>query len=111
MNKYIIINTTTDNLEDVKKIQNTLLNEKLASCVQISNITSHYSWDGKLEETNEYLIVIKTRKSLFSLIETRIKELHSYNTPEIISYDLTNVSKEYSKYIDENTIENSEMQV
>jgi len=103
MNKYIIINTTTDSLKEAEKIEEVLLNEKLAACIQVSKITSYYNWQEKQEKTEEYLLVIKTRKRLFNQIEDKIKEIHSYEVPEIIAYEITNISHDYAKWIDEIT--------
>ena len=105
MNKYIIINTTTDNMSDVIKIQKTLLDEKLAACIQVSKIKSYYNWNNKKCESEEFLIVIKTKKSLFNQIKDKIISVHSYDLPEIISYEINNISEEYAKWIDENTKE------
>lgn len=103
MNKYIIITTATDKLDDVQILQKALLDEKLAACIQVSEINSHYNWNNERLESKEYLLTIKTKKFLFKDVEKLIKEKHSYELPEIISYDITNISEDFAKWIDNNT--------
>ena len=105
MSKYITINTATDNQKDVENIQKILLDEKLAACIQVSEIISYYNWNNERCKTKEYLLTIKTRSSLFNVIQNIIKVNHSYELPEITSYEITNISDEYAKWIDENTKE------
>lgn len=100
---YIIIQTTTKNKKEAKKLIKLLITKKLAACVQISKINSFYTWENKLCVDKERLLSIKTKKEHYEEIEKLIKENHSYDTPEIISYELNNLSKEYALFINENT--------
>lgn len=70
----------------------------------IWDIESLYNWDGKLCCERETLLSIKTKKELFSKVKSKILELHSYDTPEIIELDISNISEDYLKFIKENTI-------
>jgi periplasmic divalent cation tolerance protein len=81
-----------------------LIQDKLAACVQLKDIESLYNWDGKLCCERETLLSIKTKKELFSKVKSKILELHSYDTPEIIELDISNISEDYLKFIKENTI-------
>jgi periplasmic divalent cation tolerance protein len=75
---------------------------KLAACVQITGpITSIYRWKGKVENVQEWLCMIKTREELFDKVETAIKKLHSYETPEIVAVPIVKGSKEYLTWIDD----------
>ena len=90
MQEGIIVLTTTSTEENAKLIAKTLVEEKLAACVNITTIKSYYIWDNKLNEDNEFLLIIKTAKEKYESVEKRIKELHIYQLPEIItqtSYD------------------------
>ena len=100
---YIIIQTTTKNKKEAKKLIKLLITKKLAACVQISKINSFYTWENKLCVDKERLLSIKTKKEHYEEIEKLIKQNHSYETPEIISYELNNLSKEYALFINENT--------
>ena len=102
--KAIIVQTTTSNEEEAKKIAKILIQDKLAACVQLKDIESLYNWDGKLCCERETLLSIKTKKELFSKVKSKILELHSYDTPEIIELDISNISEDYLKFIKENTI-------
>ena len=101
--KTIIIQTTCKTKKEAKKIAKILLRDKLAACVQITNIKSFYTWKNKLCKDNEKLISIKTKKKHFIKIKRQIKEIHSYHLPEIIAIDITKISEKYLKYIGENT--------
>ncbi len=102
--KAVIVQTTTSNEEEAKKIAKILIQDKLAACVQLKDIESLYNWDGKLCCERETLLSIKTKKELFSIVKSKILELHSYDTPEIIELDISNISEDYLKFIKENTI-------
>ncbi|MCT7517217.1 divalent-cation tolerance protein CutA [Aliarcobacter cryaerophilus] len=102
--KAVIVQTTTSNEEEAKKIAKILIQDKLAACVQLKEIESLYNWDGRLCCESETLLSIKTKKELFSKVKSKILELHSYDTPEIIELDISNISEDYLKFIKENTI-------
>ena len=102
--KAVIVQTTTSNEEEAKKIAKILIQDKLAACVQLKDIESLYNWDGKLCCERETLLSIKTKKELFSKVKSKILELHSYDTTEIIELDISNISEDYLKFIKENTI-------
>ena len=102
--KAIIVKTTCASKEEAKYIANILIQDKLAACVQLKDIESLYNWDGKLCCERETLLSIKTKKELFSKVKSKILELHSYDTPEIIELDISNISEDYLKFIKENTI-------
>lgn len=101
--KAIIVQTTCASKKEAKKIANILIEEKLAACVQLSKITSLYSWENKRCVDKEMLLSIKTKKENFKKIQRKIKENHSYDLPEIIEIQITNASKEYLQFIEGNT--------
>lgn len=102
MTGFIQVMTTVETKEQAQSIARHLVEEKLAACVQITGaVESTYRWAGKIETAREYLCLIKTRKDLFTRVESAIKKLHSYETPEIIAVPIINESKEYLKWLDE----------
>ena len=103
MNKYIMITTTFDNKDEANKISELLLKERLVSCCQISNITSSYHWKGKIEHAEEYLLQMKSKKELYNQIEKIILENHSYETPQLVAYDIIDGYKEYLNWIEGET--------
>ncbi|MCG3692452.1 divalent-cation tolerance protein CutA [Aliarcobacter butzleri] len=102
--KTIIIQTTCSSEEEAKNIAKILIEEKFAACVQLSQIKSFYNWDNQFCSDKETLLNIKTRKKHFKKIKSKIKELHSYDVPEIIQLDISKSSKKYLKFIKDNTI-------
>lgn len=103
MNKYIMITTTFNNKDEANKISELLLKERLVSCCQLSNITSSYNWKGKIEHEEEYLLQMKSKKELYNQIEKIILENHSYETPQLVAYDIIDGYKEYLNWIGEET--------
>ena len=101
MKLYIQISTTTETKEQAQKIAQNLVEQKLAACVQITGpIESTYRWKEKIETADEWLCLIKTRAILYNKVETAIKKLHSYETPEIIAVTIVKGSKQYLNWID-----------
>ena len=100
MKSYIQISTTTETKKQAQKIAQYLVEQKFAACVQISGpIESTYRWKGKVETANEYLCLIKTQTTLFKKVETAIKKLHPYETPEIVAVPIIKGSREYLKWL------------
>ena len=86
MSNYIVIYITTSSISEAKKIGRTLVKDKLVACSNIiSPIHSIYSWQGKICNDKEALMMLKTKKKLFKQIVKRVEELHSYDVPEIIA--------------------------
>ncbi|MDR1725823.1 MAG: divalent-cation tolerance protein CutA [Bacteroidales bacterium] len=103
--KYIIITTTYPNNEaGLDFLVNSLVNEKLAACVQVFPVKSIYTWKDKKEETEELLLVIKTKKILYKKIEEKIKIIHPYEIPQIITIPINKGYDAYLKWIEKNTL-------
>ncbi len=92
--------TTTNNEEVAKKIAQVLLEKKLAGCVQIIGpINSLYWWKDKIEEDKEFLIFIKSSKSLCKEIENEIKGVHNYEVPEILCFPILDGNPDYLTWL------------
>ena len=111
---YCIINCTTKNKEEAIYIAKSLVERKLIACCNIvpsitsvyewvPSITSVYEWDNELCCDEECLMVMKTKTELFNEVEIAIKELHTYDTPEIICIPINNGSREYLSWVNEQT--------
>jgi len=100
---YCVVITTCGSTEEGEKLASEIVAGKLAACVQLSSITSYYTWEGKINRDPECKLVIKTRKALYDQLERFIKEHHRYNVPEIIELPIQAGSKEYLAWIDEVT--------
>ncbi len=104
MSDPIIVFVTCGSEEEGLKIANALVEEHLAACVNlISPIRSIYRWEGKIWDEKEWLLIIKTQKDRFEELEKKVKSLHSYSVPEIISLPVSDGSCSYLKWIKENT--------
>jgi periplasmic divalent cation tolerance protein len=100
MSEFLKITTTTDTKELAMQIAEKLVGKKIAACVQVSGpITSIYEWKGKIENTEEWYCVIKTRKNLYQKVEEAIKALHPYEVPEIIALPILEGNKDYLDWI------------
>ena len=100
--KLALIQTTCHDENEAKKIANVLIEELLAACIQITPIESFYKWQGEFCNDKEILLNIKTKKKNFKKIESKIKELHSYDVPEIICIEIKKSYKEYKEFINKN---------
>jgi periplasmic divalent cation tolerance protein len=89
---------------EAAKIARTLVEERLAACVNIIGpVRSIYRWRGAVEDEREYLLTVKTRARLFARVERRVKELHSYEVPEIVAIAIAAGSRRYIEWIFEST--------
>lgn len=101
---YIEIKTTFEEKNDAERLAELLLDKKLIACGQVFEIVSHYVWKKERFIEKEFMLMMKTKKSLFKQVEKEIKVNHPFEVAEIISLPIQNVSKEYADWIDENTI-------
>ena len=104
MDKYVLIQTTTDNEAWTAKLIKVLLENKLSADVQVSVIDSHYWWQGEIHNKQEQLLSIKTRADLIERLESAIKECSEYDVPQIIATPIIAGSSDYLWWIKENTI-------
>ena len=96
----IIIKTTTESHKAMKLIANTLLNKKLAACVNmIPRMRSKYVVDGRITESREVILLIKTTKKLENKVYKTIKDLHNYEIPEISTIQTSRVDKNYENWL------------
>lgn len=96
----IIIKTTSDSHKAMKNITNTLLNKKYAACVNIiPRMRSKYILDGRIVESREVMLLIKTSEDLEANVYKTIKKLHNYDIPEISTIKTENVDKDYLNWI------------
>lgn len=102
--EFGIILVTTNAPEEGLNIAQALVDSRLAACVNIiSGLRSVYRWKGKIWDEGELLLVIKTRMALFQQVERKIREMHSYEVPEIISIPIARGSEPYLNWVREST--------
>ena len=98
----IIIKTTSDSHKAMKDITNALLNKRYAACVNIvPRMRSKYILDGRIVESREVMLLIKTSQDLEAKVYETIKGMHNYDIPEISTVETSNVDKDYLKWINE----------
>jgi periplasmic divalent cation tolerance protein len=100
-NKRLVLSTAGSE-EEARKIANALVEQKLAACVNIiPQIESIYRWQGKVESSREWLLLIKTSAEKFGAVRDAIRELHSYDLPECIALAIDDGSSTYLGWIED----------
>lgn len=100
----MVVLVTCGSEEEGLKIARTLVEERLAACVNLlPTIRSIYRWEGKTCDEKEWLLIIKTKKERFEDLEEKVKSLHSYSVPEIIGLPIVEGSSSYLQWLEEMT--------
>lgn len=98
---HVVLITTKDSAE-AERIAKQLVEEKLAACVNVlPKISSTYRWRGKVVHASEALLLVKTSDEKLDGLIARVKELHSYEIPEILALPIERGSQEYLKWLEE----------
>ena len=102
MSQELVVLVTASTRDEASAIAEALVTERLAACVNIvSAIESVYRWEGKIAHDNETLMVIKTTDDRYPDLEGRIKQLHSYTTPEVVALKIERGSEQYLSWLRE----------
>ena len=98
MTDKVIVLVTCETREQAERIAEAVVSDKLAACVNVvGGVRSCYVWEGKLTWSEEVLLVMKTNREGFERLEKRVRELHSYEVPEIVG---VKVEVGFEKYLD-----------
>ncbi len=109
MNEKIVVLTTAGSAEHAEKIASRLLENKLAACVNIvPSVQSIYRWKGKVWKDIEHLLIIKTTSVLFDKVKKKIKQIHTYELPEIIALPIDMGDESVFKWIDDSVLKSSQ---
>jgi periplasmic divalent cation tolerance protein len=99
--EHIVVLVTASGKEEAKKIAKRLLDERKAACVNIiDGVSSLFIWQGRQEEEQESLLIIKSGASLLPQIVETVKQVHSYDVPEIIALPVMGGNEDYLEWID-----------
>jgi periplasmic divalent cation tolerance protein len=101
---YCVVLVTTKDGEEARRIAEALLNDKLIACANIlPAVTSLFWWEGKVDRSDEVLMVLKTKRALFAKLAKTVKALHSYEVPEIIALPIVSGYNPYLNWINSST--------
>jgi len=100
MADFLLVLTTVPDEAAGQAIAERLVADRLAACVTVSGAArSRYRWEGKVVQDNEFVVFIKTRRSLFDRLEAALKAVHPYTVPEIIALPVERGSKAYLDWL------------
>jgi periplasmic divalent cation tolerance protein len=103
----IEIHTTVATMEDAQNIATFVVQQKLAACAQITEIESHYYWEGTLQAEVEFRITLKTPDINYTAVEAAIRTRHPYTLPAIYAVPVTHAYSPYAAWVAENSADNS----
>ena len=100
----VVVLVTAAAADEAERIATALVTERLAACVNIVGpIRSIYRWQGAIERADEHLLLVKTQMQLFEAVASRVSEMHSYTTPEIIAVPVEAGTSAYLAWLAEST--------
>ena len=99
----ILIISTFPDKDSAKKLAGDLVSDKIVACVNVMKISSIYSWQGKIEDSDEYLALFKTSTKNKDTLKQKIKENHPYDVPEIAELKIQDMDEQYLKWLVEST--------
>lgn len=101
---FVLVYVTTANSEDAKKIGRAIVERKLAACANIlPQMDSIYSWKGKVCEDQEAVLILKTRRSLFKELMEKVRALHAYDCPCVLSLPIEDGNAPYLQWLGDQT--------
>lgn len=100
---YSIVMTTAPSREVALALSKTLVEKRLAACVNVIPCTSVYRWEGEIKEDEEYQMIIKTRRTFIDDIKDVLDKQHPYHLPELVSLELEDGSANYLRWIRDET--------
>jgi periplasmic divalent cation tolerance protein len=101
MTDKIVIFSTCSSAEEAGRIARRLVEARLAACVTaVPGAQSTYHWKGAVEQSEEWLLVIKSNRDLFVQLKTQLQELHSYEVPEVIAVPIVDGAESYLNWMD-----------
>ena len=99
---YIVVLVTVDSEEQAKRICDVLLQRKLIACANIvKDVQSFFWWKGKVDQSSELMVIMKSRSELLEEIIRLVKENHSYDVPEVVALPIVGGNPDYLRWIDE----------
>ena len=103
MGEYFLVYTTTPSKSEAQAIADSLVKCRLAACVNYFPVNSTYTWKGRLEHSEEHMLLCKTTKARLAEVESKIRAGHSYECPEIIYVKIEGGDRKYLGWIKDST--------
>lgn len=101
MTDKILVMSTCDSADEARKLASKLVEVRLAACVSIvPRVESVYHWQGQVQQSEEWLLLIKTSRELFDHLAETLRTMHSYTVPEIIAVPMVAASESYLAWLD-----------
>jgi periplasmic divalent cation tolerance protein len=101
--EILVVLSTFPNLETARRVSRQLVEERCAACANIlAPVESIYRWEGKVENANETLVLLKTSVDRYPALETTLRRLHPYEVPEIIALPVGRGLPDYLRWVSEN---------
>lgn len=101
MTDKIVVLSTCGSEEEALRVARELVEARLAACVNVApGVRSVYRWQGKVEEGNEWLLVIKSRRGLLQKLQAQLQRAHSYEVPEVVALTIVDGSPAYLRWLD-----------
>ena len=98
MRAFIVL-TTVKNIAEAQTISSALIAKRLIACCNVTKVQSSFLWQGKVDNEEEQLLIMKTIDNKLNDLEKEVKSLHSYDVPEIVGFPLEFVSKDYYDWL------------
>jgi periplasmic divalent cation tolerance protein len=106
MTDKILVLTNCGTADEARRIARALVDARLAACVNIlPAVQSIYHWQGAVEEAAEWTVLIKSRRPLFEKLRQKLRQIHSYQVPEVIAVPIVDGDADYLEWIDRETSE------
>lgn len=105
MTDKIIVLISCGSRAEARRIARALVEARLAACVNIveAPVESIYRWNGKVERARELLLIVKSSRKRFAALEAQVRQMHSYDVPEIVAVPIERGSRAYLAWLDEST--------
>ncbi len=100
---YGVILVTAPSRAEAGAIAKTLIQEKLAACINLIPVHSIYTWQNEIHSSDEWQLVIKSDLRQFQTLAARVREIHSYEVPEIVALPVVEGSQPYLAWISDQT--------
>ena len=101
MTDKIVVLSTASSAAEAETIARRLVDERLAACVNVvTGVRSFYRWKGKIEDSGEWLLVIKSSRGRFEELRAALEKLHSYDVPEVIALPVVEGTKNYLHWME-----------